>query len=138
MWDELTLEQYAVMVNAYEEAYLNNVMDEYSARLQRATTGDPRRPSSLDDDAKRRLIPHFADVVAEMIERNWIEIREPCTGRWDDAEPMTRSQLHDALHDPASWVTTLGGTHRMVMLMRTDQWDLLVERDRSTPPSGST
>jgi hypothetical protein len=33
MWDELTLEQYAVMVNAYEEAYLNNVMDEYGARL---------------------------------------------------------------------------------------------------------
>ncbi|MER7281115.1 hypothetical protein ABT369_42445 [Dactylosporangium sp. NPDC000244] len=128
MWDQLTVEQYAVMRNAYDEAYLNNVMDEYGARLQRAKTGDPSRSSNLDDDAKRRLIPHFANVVADMIDRDWIEIREPVTGRWDDAEPMTPSQLHDALHDPASWVTTLDGTHRMVMLMRTDEWDRLLER----------
>jgi hypothetical protein len=126
IWDELTLEQYAVMVCAYEEAYLNNVMDEYGMRLEWAKTGDCRRSSNLDDDAKRRLIPHFADVVADLIECNWVEIREPPTGRWDDAAPMSPGQVHDALHDSASWVTTLDGSHRMVMLMRTEDWNRLV------------
>jgi hypothetical protein len=133
LWDELTLEQYAVMISAYEEAYLNNVMDGYGARLQRAKTGDPGRSSNLDDEAKRRLIPHFAKVVGAMIDRDWIELREPSTGLWDDAEAMTPTQLDEALHDPASWVKTLDGPDRMVMIMRTDTWDRLVACGSSTP-----
>jgi hypothetical protein len=128
VWDELTLEQYAVMITAVEEAYLVNVMDEYAMRLQRAKTGDRTRSSNLDDDAKRRLIPRFAAVVADMIDRDWIEMREPWTGNGGDAEPMTPAQPHDALHDSASWLGTLDGTHRMVMLMRTDEWDRLTQR----------
>jgi hypothetical protein len=127
-WDELTLEQYAVMVTAFEEAYLVNVMSEYGMRLQWAKTGDCTRSSNLDDDAMQRLIPHFAAVVADMIGRGWIEVREPWTGDWDDADPMTPAQQRDALHDPASWLSTLDGTHRMVMLMRTDEWDRLTQR----------
>ncbi|BCB74470.1 hypothetical protein GCM10022251_73930 [Phytohabitans flavus] len=123
IWDELTLEQYAVMIAAIEEAYLVDVMDEYGMRLQWAKTGDRGRSSNLDDDAKRRLVPHFATVVADMVTRNWIEVREPNSGNGDDAEPMTPAQLHDALHDPTSWLGTLDSTHRMVMLMRTDEWD---------------
>jgi hypothetical protein len=77
VWDELTLEQYAVMVNAMEEAYLNNVMDEYGMRLRWAKTGNCRHPSDLTDEARRQLIPHFATVVADLIDRGWLEIREP-------------------------------------------------------------
>jgi hypothetical protein len=126
VWDDVTLEQYAVMIGAVEESYLNIVMDEYGMRLRWAKTGDCRLPSNLTDDAKRQLIPHFVTVVADLIDRGWIEIREPFTDRWDDAAPMSPAQQETALHDPAAWIVTVDGTHRMVMLMSTDEWVRLV------------
>jgi hypothetical protein len=45
---------------------------------------------------------------------------------------MTPIQLHEALHDPASWVKTVDATHRMVMIMRTDAWDRLVAHGSPT------
>jgi hypothetical protein len=127
-WAELTLEQYSVMICAYEESYLNEVMDEYGARLQRAKTGDVQSSSRLDDEAKLRLIPHFADVVKGMIDRNLVEVREARFGDWDTAELFALDQLQDVLLDPASWVKQADGTHRMIMLMRTESWDRLAEQ----------
>ncbi|GAA2611504.1 hypothetical protein GCM10010399_47960 [Dactylosporangium fulvum] len=128
VWDELTLEQYAVMITAIEEAYLCDVIEEYRTRLHWAETGDVSHPSNLDDAGKRQLIPHFAAVVADLVERGWIELTEPTTDRWNEAEPLTRAELRDALQDPASWIRTLDGTHRMVMVTYTDVWDRLARR----------
>jgi hypothetical protein len=137
IWDDLTLEQYAVMITACEEAYLVDVLGEYGMRLEWAKTADTRRSSNLDDEAKRRLIAHFANVVTDMIAQNWVEIREP-TFDWDDAEPMTPEQIHSALHDEATWLARPDGEHRMVMLMTTDHWDRLAGRPdgvQQTDPS---
>lgn len=129
MWDELTSEQYTVMINAYEEAYLNNVLDDYAARSRREQTNDPTASSDLDDEARRGLVPRFAQVVADMIDRDWIEIREPVTGRWDDAEPMSPEEIRQTLQDETAWlVDTENYSHRMVMLMTTDHWDRLADR----------
>lgn len=66
------------MVNAMKEAYLNNVIDEYDMRL-RCAKGGNQQPSHLAEHSKWRLIRHFAAVVADLIDRGWIEIREPFT-----------------------------------------------------------
>ncbi|BCJ63027.1 hypothetical protein [Polymorphospora rubra] len=129
VWDELTLEQFAVMVTAVEEAYLNNVIDEYGARLEWAKTRDTTIPSKLDAAAKRQLIPHFASVVLNLIERGWIELtEEPTLDRRHDAEPISGASLHDTLHDPASWMETPDGRRRMVTLTQTEAWELLTRQ----------
>jgi hypothetical protein len=131
-WDDLTLEQYWIMINAYDEAYLNDVMEVYIGHL-RGERGEHSSLSDLDGEAKQNLIPHLAVEVADMIARGWIEIREPSTGVWDDADPMTGEQVRAALHDPASWIKDPDGLHRMVMLMRTDEWDRLAEEGQQSP-----
>jgi hypothetical protein len=136
LWDELTLEQYAVLVSAYDEAYLNNVMDEYGMRPQWAKTRDIRGMSNLDDDGTRRLIPHFAAVVLDMIERDWIQIKEQSNGDWDDWPAMTDAQLRATLDDPATWITRLDGEHRMIMLLTSDHWDEVVGRFSAHRTSG--
>ncbi|MEV0396725.1 hypothetical protein [Polymorphospora rubra] len=123
-WNELTLEQFAVMVTAAEEAYLNNVIDEYGARLEWAKARDTTIPSKLDDAAKRQLIPHFASVVLDLIERGWIELTEaPTLDRRHDAEPIRGAKLHETLRDPASWMETPDGRRRMVTLTHTEAWE---------------
>jgi hypothetical protein len=119
VWDELTLEQRAVMVNAVEEAYLVDVMAEWRALQRWAETGSTETPSDLDDEAKRQLIPRFTDLVLDLVDRDWLQISEPVHG----ANPLTSNDLRDALADPASWISDLDGNHRMLELMTTDRWD---------------
>ncbi|MEV0393256.1 hypothetical protein [Polymorphospora rubra] len=129
VWDEMTLEQRAVMITSFEEAHLNSIIDEYGARLEWAKTGDSTCPSKLDDAAKRRLVPRFAAVVADLVERGWIVLTEPTLDRWHDAEPITGEKLRDALHDPASWVDASDGRRRMVMVTYTAIWDRLARNE---------
>ncbi|MFB6392754.1 hypothetical protein [Polymorphospora lycopeni] len=117
------------MISAFEEAYLNNIIDGYGARLEWARTGDTTCPSKLDDVAKRELVPRFASVVADLVERELIELTEPTFDRWDGTEPLPGERLHDALRDPASWVDAPDGRRRMVVVTYTETWDRLARSE---------
>ncbi|GAB3842848.1 hypothetical protein GCM10027610_054290 [Dactylosporangium cerinum] len=80
MWDELTPEQCAVMTLATEETYLNGVIYCHNFLVHRVTTDGAAIAPPISEAAVRSLIPHFAQVVADLMERNWIEIREPYDG----------------------------------------------------------
>jgi hypothetical protein len=80
VWDEPTLEQRAVMINAVEEAFLVCVMDKWRARQRWAETGSTQTPSNLDDEAKRQLIPRFTDIVLNLVDRDR-PIPSPATTR---------------------------------------------------------
>lgn len=110
--DSMTAEQSAVMIIATEEAYLVNVMDEWRARQRWAESGRTLTPSDLTDDEKRQLIPSFAEVVLDLVNRGWLSVEE-------SAQPLAGNELHAALHDPDSWISGVDTDHRMVMLMTT-------------------
>ena len=76
VWDELTPAQYAVMINAIEHAYLNGVIYEYNLRVNGQRIGHPLIAPPISDDDVRSLIPRFAEVVADLLAKGWIEIRE--------------------------------------------------------------
>ncbi|WP_166388788.1 hypothetical protein [Catellatospora methionotrophica] len=117
VWDELTVEQCAVMITALEEGYLRSVIFEYDVRTNAAPT--------LTDDAACALIPCFEEVVADLVERDWIELREPDAGQtWDTASPLTAAEIR-ALHDPDAWVWTNDESARAIWLLTTDRWDAL-------------
>jgi hypothetical protein len=119
VWDELNPEQSAVMIEAVEEAQLIHVMDAWRAPQRWAETGSTLTPSDLDDDAKWQLIPRFVDIVLGLVDRGWIEIREP----GHSPDPLTGSDLRNALADPASWLLNLDGEHRVLELITTDRWN---------------
>ena len=122
VWDDLTAEQYAVMINAVEEAFINDVIDEYGARLQWAKTGSTLAPSQLDDQMKRALIPRFAGAVSELVARGWIEIRDSYSGTWEDARPISSEEFDTVLSDPDVWILR-EERPRMIMLGVTDLWN---------------
>lgn len=126
VWGELAPEQYAVMVNAIEEAYLNGVIYEYNLRVNGQRQAGALVAPPISEDEVRSLIPRFAAVVADLIAKGWIEIREPHNGCWDDAAPMTQVQVAHTLADPDTWIWDSEGGRRMVMLMATDRWDQLL------------
>ncbi|GIH21681.1 hypothetical protein [Rugosimonospora africana] len=127
VWDELTAEQYTVMINAVEEAYLNGVVYEYNRRVNgQVKVGDVLVARPISEDTVRSLIPRFAGVVADLLAMGWIEIREPHNGVWDEAAVMTEAEIASALADPDTWISHVDGDNRMVMLMTTDRWDQLV------------
>jgi hypothetical protein len=118
-WDSLTPEQFAVMVVAYEEGYLVNVMDEWRARQHWAESGSARLVGAgLSDTDKERLIGHFAGVVADLLARMWIEVEE-------DEQPLSGDALWAALGDPKAWISDVDRGDRMIMLLRGTAWDEL-------------
>ncbi|WP_027341422.1 hypothetical protein [Hamadaea tsunoensis] len=127
LWHELTPQQYAVMVNAVEEACLNQVIYEFHARrFWRANGGVTSvAPPPMTEEELRSLIPQFAEVVADLIARGWIEIREPWMP-WDDSPTMTAQEIAQTLGDPDTWICDEQGGRRMVGLMTTVRWDSLV------------
>jgi hypothetical protein len=125
-WDDLTSEQYAIMINAEEEAHLVDVMDEWRARTRCAETGSTWTPSDLTDADKRQLLPRFAQAVMELVSHGWLTIREDDNG-------LTGQALHDALADASAWLQTTTGQHRMIELAVTDAW-----QDSSGFQAGST
>jgi hypothetical protein len=104
VWDELTPEQYAVMLNAIEEAYLNGVIYEYNLRVTGQRIGDALVASPISEDTVRSLIPRFAEVVADLLAKGWIEIREPHNGVWDDAASLTDAEIAATVADPKTWI----------------------------------
>jgi hypothetical protein len=119
-WAELSQEQYAVMITAAEEACLIHVMDAWRARQRWAETGSTLTPSDLDEVTKGTLIPRFSAVVLDLIDRGWVELREP----EDAAESLQGAELHATVADPASWIRDdVDYNHRMVWLGTTDVWD---------------
>ena len=125
-----TPEQNAVMIITVEEGYLNEVITHYGARLRWAETGSTRNPCALDEEQQRALIPVFTAVVTDLIERDLIEIREPVNGVWDDAPPLTPTEVEAVLADPTTWIwnATDPDQNRMVMLMTTDHGDQVIGR----------
>jgi hypothetical protein len=114
------------MINAMEQAYLNCVIYEYNARVNGYRFGNALVASAISADEVRSLVPRFAEVVADLIARNWIEIREPYSGVWDDATALTETEIAETLADPRCWISDPEGDHRMVMLMPTYQWRQLL------------
>jgi hypothetical protein len=121
-WSQLTSEQQAVMVNAVEESLLIHVLDEWRARTLWAETGSTLTPSDLDDAAKRRLIPRFAPVVADLVTRGWIELNELRDGA-SGPVPLSGPGLQAVLVDSDSWVGRSDLRHRLIELVTTDRWD---------------
>jgi hypothetical protein len=113
------------MINALEEAYLNGVAYDYNFQVHRVVTDGAVTAPPISEAEVRSLIPRFAQVVADLIERDWIEIREPHDGVWNNAAPMTAEQIAATLTDPDTWIWNEDGGRRMVMLMTTDRWDAL-------------
>ncbi len=110
------------MITAVDEGRLIDVMDSWRARQRWAETGSTATPSDLTDSAKRNLVERFRDVVLGLIDRGWLEIREP----EDAPEPLKGARLQEALSDPASWIFSYDYDHRMVWPTTTDAWDRLV------------
>jgi len=116
-----------VMINAVEEDYLNCVIADYLGNAEHRSV-----VWTFNTNEIRGLIPRFAAVVLDMIQRDLIEIRDTAGGDWDDAPPMSEAELREALADPGTWMWTEGGAGRMVMLMTTDRADVLL--GRNLPP----
>jgi hypothetical protein len=114
------------MITAADEGCLIHVMDSWRARQRWAETRSTRTPSDLDDTAKKGLAARFRDVVIGLVDRGWLELREP----EEAAGPLEGAELHDALSDSASWVFSYEYDHRMVWLMTTDAWGRLIEEQR--------
>jgi hypothetical protein len=127
IWDELTPEQYAVMLNGIEEAYLNGVIYDYNVRVTGQRIGDALVASPISEDSVMSLIPRFTAVVVDLLAKGWIEIREPHNGVWNDAAPLTEPEIAAILADPKTWIWDTNGDNRMVMLMTTDRWDQLLD-----------
>ena len=76
----------------------------------------------------RSLIPRFVEVVADLLAKGWIEIREPHNGVWSDGAPLTDTEIAATLADHKTWIWDIDGDNRMVMVMKTDRWDQLLHR----------
>ena len=125
VWDRFTAQERVVMVAAIEESYLNGVIGDF---LGHAEHGGAIWVSSNDADAIRALIPQFATIVLDMIERGLIEIREPHDGHWDSAPSLTPAETGAVLDDPRTWVWSADGDNRMVLLIPPDHADQLIGR----------
>ena len=114
------------MLNAIEEAYLNGVIYDYNRRVNGQRIGETLVASPISEDTVRSLIPRFTEVVADLLTKGWIEIREPHNGVSDDAASLTEPEIAATLADPKTWIWDTNGDNRMVMLMTTDRWDQLL------------
>ncbi len=125
VWDELTPAQYAVMINAIEQAYLNGVIYEYNLRVNGQRIGHALIAPPISDDEVRPLIPRFAEAVVDLLAKGWIEIRERYNGVWNEATSLTQTEIAAILADPKAWTWDVNGHNRMIMVMTTDRWDQL-------------
>jgi hypothetical protein len=136
LWNQLSLEQYAVMIVAFEENYLQNVLDEYGMRLRWAQTGDTSLSSELDANDKAALIPRFASVVDDLVRRGWLEIYEPrAVDDNGSAGQMGEDRRREVLSDHANWLPRDDDLGTMIELGTTDAWDDLLRRAAPPHPS---
>lgn len=113
------------MINTIEVAYLNGVISDYLGHSERC--GAVWIPGT-DEVAIRELIPRFRRVLRDLIDRDLVEIREPCNAIWDDAPELADDEVDELLADPGSWLRAPGSVNRMVMLMPTERADRLISR----------
>jgi hypothetical protein len=124
-WPALTDEQYAIIITAEEEAAVNDILDEFRARQRWAETGSKLTPSDLDIDAKRALIPHFSQVLADMVARDWIDLFRGFATI--GSVKLTPDEAIAAINDPRSWIGELDDT-QLVGLTTGDEWDRVTGR----------
>ncbi|EWM15502.1 hypothetical protein [Kutzneria sp. 744] len=124
-WEELGPEEYWVMINTIEEAYLNGVISDFLGHSERG--GTVWIPGA-DEEAIRALIPRFRRVVRDLIDRDLVEIREPCNAIFDEAPELDDHEVDEVLADPGTWVRAHGSVNRMVMLMPTARADRMISR----------
>jgi len=127
IWDELTAEQYSVMVIALEATYLNNVIYYYNFHVNRGRPGHEVVAPAISSQTVRSLIPRFAEVTADLIERGWVELREPYSGVWEDVPPMIAEQIAEVLVDAKAWIWDEDGDNRMVLIGSTDRFGALLQ-----------
>lgn len=122
IWEELTLEQYAVIVVARESGHLDDLPDEYGKRLRWAMTGDTRHVLALPEDGRERLVGRLAGAVVDLAERGWVEARSTMSARWQDTSAMSEDDLAVALARPGCWNRPPDGRRRGLTLVTTDRW----------------
>ncbi|WP_166384531.1 hypothetical protein [Catellatospora methionotrophica] len=116
------MEQVAVMHVAAEEGELRHVIGEWDLLANRLPVGRGHQPSTLTYGDRLALVPRFADIVADVVERGWIAVREPYyRDGWQCGDPMTPAALR-ALRDPQVWVLADAGPTRLIWLEATDYW----------------
>src|SRR4051794_19350116 len=113
------------MINTIEGAYLNGVISDFLGHSERC--GTVWIPST-DEEAIKRLIPRFRRVVRDLIDRDLVEIREPCNAIFDEAPELDDGEVDEVLADPGTWLKAPGSVNRMVMLMPTARADRLISR----------
>jgi hypothetical protein len=133
-WDQLSPEQYAVMINAVDEAALVDVMDEYRARIRWAEAGSTLVGSDLTDDDKRALMPRFAAIVADMVSRGWIELADGLPT--PDSRILNPAEIAEALRDSYTWIRREDEAYRLVGVFVGEAWEELIKRDPPRPVTG--
>ena len=101
IWDGLSREEAVVLTNALEEAWLNQVIGDF---LGHREPGDIWRFSD-DVDAIRPLIPRFAAVVKDMVERELVELVFTAHYLdWPNTPSLTTAEVDTALADLDRWL----------------------------------
>jgi hypothetical protein len=121
-WSTLTPEEYAVMITAQEEGQLIHVLDAWRARTRWAETGTTSTPSDLTDDMKRELFPIFEPIVADLVDRGLLMVKEYMEDQ-DRFEVHAGERLRVALRDPACWIWRMDMCFRFLKLTTTDAWE---------------
>jgi hypothetical protein len=139
-WSIRTPEEYAVMWTARDEGMLISVLDRWRARIVWAEAGTTTVGSDLTDDLKRDLVPVFAPIVADLVDRGMIEVVEyEYVG--DDGRRLllgaeiqhlevegrpvvlVGESLRVALRDPACWIWRMDMRFRALHLTTTDAFE---------------
>jgi hypothetical protein len=123
-WDLLTPMQYALLLRAHDEGFLFQVMSDWRARQRWFETGSTMTPSDLTDDDKRELIPQFAEIVSDAVDRRLIELHEyEDEAKGEPAGSLGGVDLQAVLADPASWIWRADLDFRLIHIDTTDLWD---------------
>jgi hypothetical protein len=110
------------MITAHEEGQLIHVLDAWRARIRWAETGTTLTPSDLTDDMKRELLPTFAPIVAYLVGRGVLMVKEYVEDQ-DRFEVLAGERLRVALRDPACWIWRMDMCFRFLKLTTTDAWE---------------
>jgi len=124
-WPALTDEQYAIMIAAAEEASVSNILDGFRARQRWAETGSKLTPSDLDADAKRALVPRFAQVLGEMVTDGWVDLYRGFAV--PGSVKLAGDDLTAVINDPRSWLKEIDDA-QLVGMTTGDEWDRITGR----------
>ncbi len=112
-----------VLTNALEEAWLNQVIGDF---LGHREPGGIWRFSD-DVDAIRPLIPRFAVVVKDMVQRELVELVFTAHYQdWPNTPSLTMAEVDTALADLDTWMPPDGAGP--IMLISGDETDRLMGR----------